>query len=297
MKKIISFILSVFACITMLSACGNKESSLSTEDGKYKLTFAQSIDIDTINSLNGKDVVITGYMATLSPVSGKFMYLMNLPYQSCPYCVPNTSQLSNTIAVYAKNNKSFQFTDGPIKVTGKLEIGDFSDEYSYEYKYRIVDASYTEVDTSDISENMLLWQKITDDGLASDLYAMFDYIDFMCRWPDYTAKFDGENDSYLYPDDVAHFQENQFTKESGENYFKELKARAENIDADKLSDLIQIINKAEALVNQAQAQIDNKKYTYLQDQDRYLLNNAEELANQAKNLYVEYANWLEMFSA
>ena len=31
-----------------------------------------------------------------------FMFLMNLPYQSCPFCVPNTSQLSNTMEVYPK---------------------------------------------------------------------------------------------------------------------------------------------------------------------------------------------------
>ena len=149
-----------------------------------------------------------GYMATVSPVSGKYLYLMNLPYQSCPYCVPNTNQLSNTIAVYAKDGDRFDFTDGPINVSGILETGNFEDEYGYTYNYRIKDAVYTPVNSTEASEKLALWEKIANANLASDIYSMFDFIDFECNWPNYTADF-GEGKVYLYPADVKYFEEHR----------------------------------------------------------------------------------------
>ncbi len=136
MKKRLLCLLLVL--LMTLSACGSEP--VIGEDGVARLTFADAIDVGTIQKLSGKTVEIVGYMATLSPVSGKYMYLMNLPYQNCPYCVPNTQQLSNTIAVYAKEGDTFKFYDGPINVTGTLETGDFKDEYGYTYGYRIADA-------------------------------------------------------------------------------------------------------------------------------------------------------------
>ena len=64
------------------------------------------------------------------------------------------------MAVYAKNGDSFEFTDRAIKVTGTLEFGDYTDEYGYEYGYRITDATYNEVDMSEMSDKMKLWQQL-----------------------------------------------------------------------------------------------------------------------------------------
>ena len=314
MKRIISIILISMFSVCLLASCGVKDAAsdntasdsavdggkaqtLSTDDkGRYKLTFAQSINFATIESLDGKTVVITGYMATLSPISGKYMYLMNLPYQSCPYCVPNTSQLSNTIAVYAPEGKTFEFTDSPIVVTGTVETGEFSDDYGYTYNYRITDATYSVADSSAASEKLTLWQKISDEGLSADVYAMFDYVSFMCNWPTYTAKFDGVNDVYLYPADVDYFKKNQFSTESSDTYFDNLIKRAENIDKEKLSELCVIIDDAEKLTAKAQKQLDDANYSYDSASDRYTLTYAEELSNDVQQLYQRYANWLEMFS-
>ncbi|MBE6562527.1 MAG: hypothetical protein E7660_02190 [Ruminococcaceae bacterium] len=305
MKRLISLLLCVILSLTLFCACeknegtssSGKEETVSTpkKEGTTRLTFAESIDIETINSLNGCDVVITGYMATLSPVSGKYMYLMNLPYQSCPYCVPNTNQLSNTIAVYAPEGKTFEFTDSPIEIKGKLETGDFSDEYGYTYSYRIIDATYTTVSSENASEKLVLWQSISDEGLSEDIYAMFDYIAFMSNWTEYTAKFEG-GEAYLYPADVAYFQENQFTTESSDTYFADLKARAESFESDKTAELVNIIESAEKLVERAQKQLDTANYTYDPSTDKYTLTYAEEMNAEAQSLYRAYAQWLEYFS-
>lgn len=76
----------------------------------------------TLNSLDGSCVTITGYMATLSPLDGRYMYLMNMPYQSCPFCVPNTCRLSNTMAVFVAGDTKFEFADCQMKITGALKV-------------------------------------------------------------------------------------------------------------------------------------------------------------------------------
>jgi hypothetical protein len=132
--------MAILMTASLLVSC-EKEDNLS-----QLLSFSQAQSITEMEKLDGKTVTIIGYMSTLSPVSGKFMYLMNLPYQSCPFCVPNTTQLSNTMAVYAKSE--FKFTDRAIVVTGTLEFGDFTDEFGYQYSYRIKDATYAVLDTA-----------------------------------------------------------------------------------------------------------------------------------------------------
>ena len=149
--------LLLFGCF-LFPSCKKEEAG---KGAVTRLTFADSIDVERIKELSGQTVEIVGYMATVSPVSGKYIYLMNLPYQSCPYCVPNTQQLSNTIAVYANEGSKFKFYDGPINVTGTLEIGNFSDEYGYTYAYRIANAAYRTIDSKEATEKLALWEKIS----------------------------------------------------------------------------------------------------------------------------------------
>lgn len=63
-------------CIALaLGGCGKVERA-----GANKLSFSDAISIETLASLDGKPVTITGYMATLSPLDGAYIYLMNMPY-------------------------------------------------------------------------------------------------------------------------------------------------------------------------------------------------------------------------
>ena len=290
MKK---FIMIVTALVLLLSlcACGDKPE----QGGTTRLTFAESIDYNRITELSGKEVEMIGYMATVSPVSGKYLYLMNLPYQSCPYCVPNTNQLSNTIAVYAKEGDKFDYTDGPINVTGILETGNFEDEYGYTYNYRIKDAVYTAVNSTEASEKLALWEKIANANLASDVYSMFDFIDFECNWPNYTADF-GEGKVYLYPADVKYFEEHQYATQSAADYFEKLRTRSKDIGNDVMNELVSIITDSEALVKRATEERDGNLFTYDKEADRFTLNNGDKLKSEAQALYVRYANWLENFS-
>lgn len=95
--KILSFVFVLAMIFSVLVGCA-QNGTPNIEDAT-KLSFKAASGYDYLKSLDGQTVTISGYMATSSPVDGSFMFLMNLPYQSCPFCVPNTSQLSNTMEI------------------------------------------------------------------------------------------------------------------------------------------------------------------------------------------------------
>ena len=292
MKKYIALFLAVL-CITSCFASCKKNASPGSGS---RLSFAEAINMDRINELSGKTVEIVGYMAKVSPTHGKFMYLMNLPYQTCPYCVPNTQQLSNTIAVYAPDGDKFEFTDAPINVVGTLETGDFEDELGYTYNYRIKDAVYTQVTSDEATEVLALWERISNIGLSADVYSMFDYIDFECNWQNYTGTDADGNTFYLYPADVDYFETTQYADYTKEDYFTTLVKHAKSIGDPVMDELISIIGDAEALVNEAKSDRAAGKYTYDEAADQYALETRDDLLARAQDLYTRYAYWLENFS-
>ena len=300
MKKIISLILISSLVLLVFTSCGNNNAG--GEIIGNTLSFSQANSIEAMQKLDGQQVNIIGYMSTLSPINGSFMYLMNLPYQSCPFCVPNTTQLSNTMAVYAKNGDSFKFTDRAIKVTGTLEFGDYTDEYGYEYGYRITDATYVEVDTSEMSDKMKLWQQLASTDVISDVYNMYEYVNFLCFWPTYTAEFENGKD-YLFPTDALHFIETdgaQYNYGYKEGYFDSMISTIEEVSTTDFTTLVENIKKAKSLAEQALADIKAEEYTttteysgsFNDGRSQYKMNNADEYEKEMEAIYREFAEWL-----
>ena len=244
-KKLVCFLISVTIILGALSSCGNDE-------GSQLISFSQSQTLSSLKELDGKEVSIIGYMAKSSPPTGQYMYLMNLPYQTCPFCVPNTSNLANTIAVYAKGNDRFDYTDRAIFVTGELEIANITDDYGYSYTYRIKDATYRILDESELSGKTLLWQQLASTDVVADVYKMYDYLYFLCYWPEFTAEFDGGKD-YLYQSDIQHFLESQFSYAygKGDEYFDNLINTIKEVDSSAFDTLVNNIEKAKAFSKEA----------------------------------------------
>ena len=269
----------------------------------YHLSFAQSESIDTIAALDGKTVTLTGYMATLSPLSGEYIYLMNLPYQSCPFCVPNTQQLANTMAVYAPSGQTFAFTDRPVRITGRMELGDFSDEYGYTYNYRIADASYETVDLSAVSEEYARYMALAEDGVIADIDNMFNYLLYVCMWPDLQGGYVDENGQqvlfYLYPGDVENVLADTsaygYGLEAAEGYFPGLIDRVNAIDAEAFSSLTDIITDAWVLERYARSELSGGQYTYDAEADRYSLVNGASLYDQFYAVYGRFSDWLTQY--
>ena len=299
MKKHLLIIVLLALAALGLSGCGNGKG---TADAR-KLSFAESVSIDAIKALDGKPVAITGYMATLSPLSGDYIYLMNLPYQSCPFCVPNTQQLANTMAVYAAKGAKFNYTDRPVKITGRMELGDFTDEYGYTYNYRIADADYEVVDLSQISSDYAMYQSLAEDGVIADVNGMFDYLLFVCQWTEYQGGGTDENGRqityFLYPGDV----ENALADDSGygyaaqasADYFPGLINRVKNAGGDSLTELTDIIDDAHALEQYARGALAEARYTYDEAADKYILDDSDELYNRFYEIYGRFSQWLTKY--
>ncbi|MBE6786217.1 MAG: hypothetical protein E7538_08320 [Ruminococcaceae bacterium] len=300
MKKLLTVLLSMVLVLGTFTACGN--SNGGGEIVNNTLSFSDANSVEEMKKLDGEAVNIIGYMSTLSPITGSFMYLMNLPYQSCPFCVPNTTQLSNTMAVYAKDGDSFEFTDRAIKVVGTLEFGDYTDEYGYEYAYRIKDATYTEVDTSEMGEKLQLWQQLASTDVISDVYNMYEYVNFLCFWPTYTAEFESGKD-YLYPTDAIYFVETegaQYNYGYADGYFEDMIATIKEVNATEFGTLIENIKKAQALADKAFAALKNDEYistaeysaVFGDGRSQYIMNDNAAYEAEMEAIYTEFAEWL-----
>ena len=295
MKKIL--VISLAAALLLLAGCSGAAPG---EEGATALKFTDAVSLETLTALDGKTVSIVGYMATLSPLSGKFLYLMNMPYQSCPFCVPNTTQLANTMAVYAPEGQTFGYTDQAIRVTGTLRIEDYTDEYGYVYNYRIADASYEIVDLAALSEDYALWQSIASDGVVAEINSMFDYLHFLCQWTEYQSGYTDDDGSevvyFLYPGDVEMYLQDTgpygYAQEAGEDYFPGLIERIRAISANDLEDLVTIVESAQQVAATALSELRAGNYTYDSAADKYALQKNEELYNAWYDAYSQFALWL-----
>ncbi len=310
----------VIALIVVLSAVscdggnGTGGGTPNSSDGATKLSFKSAASYDYLKGLDGKTVTINGYLATSSPIDGSFIFLMNLPLQSCPFCVPNTTQLSNTIEVYPKEGKSFEYTNQAVQVVGTLQVAPnedqpFTDMYGYQFGFKIVDATYTILKAEDLSEDMALWQKIANTEVINDVYAMYDYLHFLCAWNTYSVKSwtDAEGNVhtgyYLWASDAIRYitkDGTQWNYGYKEGYFDDLIASVRAVDATAYEDLVQNIEDAKALSEIALAELMNGNYTYENKyveefgtyDDIYTINKGDELIAEWKNIYAEFSDWL-----
>ena len=316
-KNLIKFA-AIFLLLAIMTssfvACKKDDSIDPNGENVTKLSFKAASGYDYLKTLDGTLVTISGYMATSSPVDGSFMFLMNLPYQSCPFCVPNTSQLSNTMEIYPKKGESFSYTTQAIQVVGTLEVSEsedkpFTDMYGYEFCCKIVDATYTIIKAEDLSEDMALWQKIANTDVVNDIYKMYDYVNFLCAWNTYFVNsYTNENGEtvpgyYLYASDAERLiykDGAQYNYGYKEGYFDSIVDEIEAVDKTAFADLVANVRKAEALANKALGELENKnyisEYKYVEKFGKedwvFTLNNGEELVAEMQKIYMEFSNWL-----
>lgn len=310
--------LRILACLllSVLLLCAAGCGGQASAGDAVKLSFKSAAGYAYLKTLQGKTVTINGYMATSSPVDGSFMFLMNLPYQSCPFCVPNTSQLSNTVEVYPKKGESFPYTTQAVKVVGRLEVAEsedqpFTDMYGYEFNYKIVDATYTVIRAEELSSDMALWQQIADSGVVTDIYAMYDYVNFVCAWNTYfintytDAKGEVHTGYFLYPNEALGYITRDGSKWNYgyvDGYFDGIVKKIEAVNETAFADLVQNVRAAEVLAADALADLQGGQYsttdepTYVEKFGTYdyvyTLNRGEEFAARMQALYNGFSDWL-----
>lgn len=318
-KKLFLFLLAIFS-INLVPSCSKNNDNPENQDSSdaIRLSFKSAASYEYLTTLNNKKVVINGYMATSSPVDGSFIFLMNLPYQSCPFCKPNTSELSNTMEVYPKKNEKFSYTTSAIRVEGTLIVASsidepFEDAYGYQFNFKLINAEYRILKDSELSSGLALWQKVANSGLITDLYSMYDYLNFLCFWPTYYVKnqYDVsgqlvEHGFYLWPGDATDFIKRdgaQFNYGYKEGYFDNLINKINKLSSTGFETLISNINKVKDLCAYAISELDNEHYTkselhYIEmfDNEDYTFTlNDTTLGDKFDALYYEFTDWLGSF--
>ena len=239
------------------------------DDGYVELKFKNTNSDEYIRSLDGKKVTMTGYLSVLSPISGKFAYLMNMPYQNCPYCVPGTSAIYNTLAIYAKNNEKIAFTNEPVTVKGTLEIGTFKDEFEYEYSVRIKDAEVEKADVAKLSENILMYSAISQEGLVDEMNNVINEIDQIIYY-DYYQTYYG-----VSPENLVKFETVKIDK---------IISRLMAINATAYSDIIKVMKDAKALAITANSNLDMKDYE-----------KNKSLQSELDNVFYGFSAWMAKY--
>lgn len=308
MKGLIKFmcaLMCVVILIPLIVACGG---------GDYiKLSFKSTLSYDYLKSINGKNVTINGYIATSSPVDGSFIFLMNMPYQSCPFCVPNTTELSNTIEVYPKSGKRLSYTASAVKVKGTLMVAPsvdkfFTDRYGYQFNFKIVDAEYEVLSSEEMGADFAVWESFSQSGVIDEIYKMYDYVDFVCKWNEYY--YDNRTDSngnlikgfYFNATDAKRYiNEGALKYATDPEYFDKLVKRVEEIDKNAFSQLVENIRQAEELSKRALDKLNKGDYSqgelqYIEKFDItdyiYTINGGEELKQELNKIYEGFESWL-----
>ena len=108
---------------------------------------------------------------------------------------------------------------------------------------------------------------------------------------------------YLYAADAENFvyQDGaQYNYGYQEGYFDSIIAKIDAVDPTAFADLVANIRKAEALAQEALAELENGNYTseyqyvemFGQEDYIYTLNRGDELMARMNEIYTEFANWL-----
>lgn len=83
---------------------------------------------DKVNALTGKEVEMSGYMAPPLTAGVKFFVLTKALMAVCPFCSTDADWPTDIVVVYLPDGEELKPTEHPVKVTGTLDTGSFTDE-------------------------------------------------------------------------------------------------------------------------------------------------------------------------
>jgi hypothetical protein len=105
------------------------------------LTFS-----DKLKALEGQRVRMKGFMAPPLKAEAKFFVLTERPMALCPFCSSDADWPADIVVVYLDHAQTFEQANARIEVTGRLEIGSWTDpETGFVSQVRVVDARFGRV--------------------------------------------------------------------------------------------------------------------------------------------------------
>lgn len=106
-------------------------------DGDNKLTFSElyeSVGVrgivlsEKVEALSGEEVEMNGFMAPPLTAGVRFFVLTKTLMAVCPFCSTDADWPTDIVVVYLPDGEELRPTEHPVKVTGRLETGTYTDE-------------------------------------------------------------------------------------------------------------------------------------------------------------------------
>ncbi|QEN88385.1 hypothetical protein FZC33_19645 [Labrys sp. KNU-23] len=96
-----------------------------------------------VKELDGKDVVMSGFMAPPLKAEATFFVLTEIPMSICPFCSSDSDWPDNIVVIYLDEKQTFVQPGTRIEVSGRLEMGSWTDpETGFLSRLRLRDARY-----------------------------------------------------------------------------------------------------------------------------------------------------------
>ena len=217
------------------------------------IRFSQKVS--DFKALDGKQVEIIGYFTLVDPINETLVYVANKPLDVCPFCEPNDEVLTNTIAV--KFSEPIAFTSKPIKITGTLSFGNYSDAYELEYGYRINDATYRELTDSELSDALKKYNVVAEKDYIVEIYSVINYMETVAYYEEFgyeASEFDTYGD---IPFDNYQEIHDALTKANKNKEFNDIIKLLEDVEKTRKEINSMIKNKEYSKYSSKQETIDN----------------------------------------
>ena len=136
------FLASLFLSITMSIALEANAASVDFSDMYSGASSEGLVFSDTLNSLNGSEVTMTGFMAPPLKPSINFFVLTETPMAVCPFCSTDADWPYNMVVVYVNGSVDALPYDQEVTVTGTLDLGSYMDgDTGFVSQVRLLDAT------------------------------------------------------------------------------------------------------------------------------------------------------------
>ena len=116
------------------------------ETGAIRLRDLYNKDLsfsDLALSLEGQRIDVDGFMAPPLKAESTFFVLTKMPMAVCPFCEPGQTWPDDILAVYARRPVDVIPFNVPMRASGILELGDYTDpELGFYSRVRLVEATY-----------------------------------------------------------------------------------------------------------------------------------------------------------
>jgi hypothetical protein len=119
----------VVACLAVFALIGPVRGIENAVELRFQDFYIDDFSVELsgkAKELNGKPVMVRGYMAPPLRSDGNFLVLTKDPVQLCPYCESDADWPRDILVVYLKEGRVQMGTR--LRIAGTLELGSKTDE-------------------------------------------------------------------------------------------------------------------------------------------------------------------------